>query len=150
MVTTDVKEIIKQAAEQEEKAYKFYTDALKFVKDAAAKLWIKELAAEEVKHKEMLLKFDVSKIRKFKPDKVQDLHIAEYLVDKDVTEIKDFQDVLIVAMKKEQKSYNFYVSMAKSTDNADMKKLCKILAQEELKHKHKIELYYDDIIFKED
>ncbi len=150
MVTTDVKEIIKQAAEQEEKAYKFYTDALKFVKDAAAKLWIKELAAEEVKHKEMLQKFDVSKIRKFKPDKVQDLHIAEYLVDKDVTEIKDFQDVLIVAMKKEQKSYNFYVSMAKSTDNADMKKLCKILAQEELKHKHKIELYYDDIIFKED
>lgn len=150
MVTMDVKEIIKQAAEQEEKAYKFYTDALKFVKDAAAKLWIKELAAEEVKHKEMLLKFDVSKIRKFKPDKVQDLHIAEYLVDKDVTEIKDFQDVLIVAMKKEQKSYNFYVSMAKSTDNADMKKLCKILAQEELKHKHKIELYYDDIIFKED
>src|SRR5574337_936903 len=149
MVTTDVKEIIKQAAEQEEKAYKFYTDALKFVKDAAAKLWIKELAAEEVKHKEMLLKFDVSKIRKFKPDKVQDLHIAEYLVDKDVTEIKDFQDVLIVAMKKEQKSYTFYVSMAKSTDNADMKKLCKILAQEELKHKHKIELYYDDIIFKE-
>ncbi len=150
MVTTDVKEIIKQAAEQEEKAYKFYTDALKFVKDAAAKLWIKELAAEELKHKEMLQKFDVSKIRKFKPDKVQDLHIAEYLVDKDVTEIKDFQDVLIVAMKKEQKSYTFYVSMAKSTDNADMKKLCKILAQEELKHKHKIELYYDDIIFKED
>lgn len=150
MVTTDVKEIIKQAAEQEEKAYKFYTDALKFVKDAAARLWIKELAAEELKHKEMLQKFDVSKIRKFKPDKVQDLHIAEYLVDKDVTEIKDFQDVLIVAMKKEQKSYNFYVSMAKSTDNADMKKLCRILAQEELKHKHKIELYYDDIIFKED
>ncbi len=150
MVTTDVKEIIKQAAEQEEKAYKFYTDALKFVKDAAARLWIKELAAEELKHKKMLQKFDVSKIRKFKPDKVQDLHIAEYLVDKDVTEIKDFQDVLIVAMKKEQKSYNFYVSMAKSTDNADMKKLCKILAQEELKHKHKIELYYDDIIFKED
>ena len=150
MATMDVKEIIKQAAEQEEKAYKFYTDALKFVKDAAAKLWIKELAAEELKHKEMLLKFDVSKIKKFKPDKVQDLHIAEYLVDKDVTEIKDFQDVLIVAMKKEQKSYNFYVSMAKSADSADMKKLCKVLAQEELKHKHKIELYYDDIIFKED
>jgi len=136
MVTTDVKEIIKQAAEQEEKAYKFYTDALKFVKDAAAKLWIKELAAEEVKHKEMLQKFDVSKIRKFKPDKVQDLHIAEYLVDKDITEIKDFQDVLIVAMKKEQKSYNFYVGMAKSADNADIKKLCKVLAQEELKHRH--------------
>ncbi len=53
-------------------------------------------------------------------------------------------------MKKEQKSYNFYVGMAKSADSADIKKLCKILAQEELKHKHKLELYYDDIVFKED
>ena len=146
----DVKEIIKQAAEQEDKAYKFYMDALKYVKDAAARLWIKDLAGEEVKHKEMLQKFDVSKIRKFKPGKIQDLHITEYLVDKDVSEIKDFQDVLIVAMKKEQKSYNFYVSMVKSTDDADMKKLCKMLAQEELKHKHKLELYYDDIVYKED
>ena len=150
MATMDVKEIIKQAAEQEEKAYKFYIDALKFVKDKAAQIWLKELADEELKHKEMLQKFDVSKIKQFKPAKIHDLHITEYLVDKDVHEIKDFQDVLIVAMKKEQKSYNFYVGMAKSADNPDMKKLCKVLAQEELKHKHKIELYYDDIIFRED
>ena len=150
MATLDVKEIIKQAAEQEDKAYKFYTDALKFVKDAAARLWLKELAGEELKHKEMLLNFDASKVKKFKPDKIQDLHITEYLVDKDVTEIKDFQDVLIVAMKKEQKSYNFYVSMVKSTDDPDIKKLCKILAQEELKHKHKLELYYDDNVYQWD
>lgn len=150
MATMDLKEIIKQAAQQEDRAYKFYMDALKFVKDPAAQLWLKELANEEIKHKEMLQSFDVSKIKKFKPEKIQDLHITEYLVDKDVSEIKDFQDVLIVAMKKEQKSYNFYVSMAKSSDNADMKKLCKILAQEELKHKHKLELYYDDNVYQWD
>lgn len=147
MATMDVKEIIKQAAQQEEKAYKFYMDALKFVKDPASQLWLKELAAEELKHKEMLQKFDASKIKQFKPAKIQDLHITEYLVDKDIHEIKDFQDVLIVAMKKEQKSYNFYVSMAKSSDNPDMKNLCKTLAQEELKHKHKLELYYDDNVY---
>ena len=150
MVITDVKEIVKQAAQQEDKAYKFYTDALKFVKDAAARVWIKELADEELKHKEMLQKLDVSKIKQFKPAKIQDLHITEYLVDKDVHEIKDFQDVLIVAMKKEQKSYNFYVSMAKSSDNPEMKNLCKVLAQEELKHKHKLELYYDDNVYQWD
>jgi rubrerythrin len=148
--TMEVKEIIKQAAQQEDRAYKFYTDSLKIVKDAAAKVWIKELAEEELKHKKMLENFDASKIKSFKPGKVQDLHITEYLVDKDISEVKDFQDLLIVAMKKEQKSYNFYVGMAKSTSDADIKKLCKILAQEELKHKHKLELYYDDIIFKED
>lgn len=150
MATLDVKEIVKQAAQQEDKAYKFYMDALKFVKDAAAQLWLKELAGEELKHKELLQNFDTSKIKKFKPEKIQDLHITEYLVDKDISDVKDFQDVLVVAMKKEQKSYNFYVSMAKSTDNPEMKNLCKILAQEELKHKHKLELYYDDNVYQWD
>ncbi len=150
MATMDVKEIVKQATQQEEMAYKFYTDALKYVKDAAAKVWLKELAGEELKHKEMLQKLDVSKVKQFKPAKIHDLHITEYLVDKDVHEIKDFQDVLIVAMKKEQKAYNFYVGMAKSADSPDMQKICKVLAQEELKHKHKLELYYDDVVFKED
>lgn len=150
MATMDVKEIVKQATQQEEMAYKFYTDALKYVKDAAAKVWLKELASEELKHKEMLQKLDVSKVKQFTPAKIHDLHITEYLVDKDVHEIKDFQDVLIVAMKKEQKSYNFYVGMAKSADSPDMQKICKVLAQEELKHKHKLELYYDDMVFKED
>ncbi|HHT9110611.1 MAG TPA: ferritin family protein [Candidatus Brocadiaceae bacterium] len=150
MVKMDVKEIINQAIKQEEMAYKFYNDALKFVKDAAAKLWLKELADEELKHKDLLQKMDVSKVKKFKPEKIHDLHITEYLVDKDVSEVKDFQDVLVVAMKKEQKSYNFYVGMVKSTDNPDLKKICKILAQEELKHKHKLELYYDDNIYQWD
>ncbi len=145
----NVKELIIKAAEEEENSYKFYMDAIDLTEDTAAKLWLKELAEDETKHKEMLQNFDTSKITKFEPGETQDLHITEFLIDKDVTDIKDFQDVLIVAMKKEQKAYNFYVSMVQSSDNEDMKNLCKILAQEELKHKHKIELYYDDIVFRE-
>ncbi|MBS1257375.1 MAG: hypothetical protein MAG551_00417 [Candidatus Scalindua arabica] len=145
----DVKELVVKAAKEEEKSYKFYMDAIDLTEDAAAKLWLKELADEEIKHKEMLENFDTSQITKFEPGEIQDLHITEFLIDKDVSDIKTFQDVLIVSMKKEQKAYNFYVSMAQSSDNEDMRNLCKILAQEELKHKHKIELYYDDIIFRE-
>ena len=63
MATLDVKEIIKQAAQQEDKAYKFYMDALKFVKDAAAQLWLKELAGEEIKHRDLLQNFDTSKVK---------------------------------------------------------------------------------------
>ncbi|MCF6157221.1 MAG: hypothetical protein E3K32_01310 [wastewater metagenome] len=146
----DIQEIVKQATEQEDRAHKFYMNALETVQDAAARAWIKELAEEELKHKKMLEALDVSKIKEFKPDDIQDLHITEYLVDKEITEVKDAQDLLIVAMKKEQKSYNFYVSMAKSMNNGEVKKLCRMLAQEELKHKHKLELYYDDFVFRED
>lgn len=145
----NVKELIEKSVMHEDKSQKFYLDALKHVTDPAAKVWLKELAAEEVKHKEMLLNFDTSKVMSFKPGETQDLHISEFLVDKDVSEIKDFQDVLIIAMKKEQKSYNFYVSMSQSTDSMEMKKMCRILAQEELKHKHKLEVAYDDMVFSE-
>ncbi len=31
-----------------------------------------------------------------------------------------------------------------------MQEICKVLAQEDLKHKHKLELYYEDVVFKED
>ena len=145
----NVKELIEKAVMHEDKSQKFYLDALKHVTDPAAKVWLKELAAEEVKHKEMLQNFDTSKVMSFKPGETQDLHISEFLVDKDVSEIKDFQDVLIIAMKKEQKSYNFYVSMSQSTDSMEMRKMCRILAQEELKHKHKLEVAYDDMVFSE-
>ena len=145
----DVNELIARAAEEEDKSYKFYMDAIDLTEDAAAKIWLKELAEEELKHKEMLQDFDNTKITKFEPGEIQDLRITEFLTDKEVTDIKNFQDVLIVAMKKEQKAYNFYVSMAQSSDSENMKSLCKFLAQEELKHKHKIELFYDEIIFRE-
>ena len=145
----DVKELISKAAEEEEKSYKFYMDAIDLTEDAAAKMWLNDLAGEELKHKEMLLDFDISKITKFEHGEIQDLHITEFLIDKEFSDIKNFQDVLIVSMKKEQKAYNFYVSMAQSSENEDMRNLCKILAREELKHKHEIELYYDDIIFSE-
>ncbi len=145
----DVKELVAKAAVEEDKSYKFYMDAIDLTEDAAAKIWMKDLAGEELKHKEMLLDFDISGITKFEPGEIQDLHITEFLIDKEVSDIKNFQDVLIVSMKKEQKAYNFYVGMAQSSENEDMRNLCRILAREELKHKHEIELYYDDIIFSE-
>ena len=46
----DVKELIIKAAE-EDKSYKYYMDALGLTRDAAAKVWLKELVEEELKHK---------------------------------------------------------------------------------------------------
>ena len=87
-------------AAEKNKFYKFYMDAIDLTSDSATKMWLKELVEEELKHKDMLQNFDTAKITKFEPGETQDLHITEYLIDKDVTNINDFQDVLIVAMKK--------------------------------------------------
>ena len=40
------------------------------------------------------------KSRNLNPGEIQDLYITEFLVDKDVTDIKDFQDVLIVCYEE--------------------------------------------------
>ncbi len=49
----DVKELIINAAE-EDKSYKFYMDAIGLTTDAAAKVWLRELAEEEIKHKDKI------------------------------------------------------------------------------------------------
>ncbi len=49
----DVKELIINAAE-EDKSYKFYMEAIDLTKDAAAKVWLRELAEEEIKHKDKI------------------------------------------------------------------------------------------------
>ena len=63
----DVKELITKAAVEEENSYKFYMAAIDLTEDAAAKLWLKELAEEEIKHKEMLQNFNTSRSQSLNP-----------------------------------------------------------------------------------
>ncbi len=78
-----------------------------------------------------------------------DLHISDYLLDKEVAPDSTIQEIMIHAMKKEQKSYEFYKDMAKVVSSIEVKNLFEELAAEELDHKGRIETEYDDVIYKE-
>ncbi len=147
-----VEGIIQRAIQVEEEAYHFYTGASKTVKLPHVQDMLNELAGEEVKHKEKLqelLAGDTEQIIAAKQGhKIQDLKLADYLVPQPFDEDATLQEVLIMAMQREKNAYDFYSLMAGVASEA-AKGLFQFLAQEELEHKNKVEVLYDEIIYKE-
>lgn len=146
-----LKEILDKATQNEVNAYTFYSQAVDIVKDPSAKVLLKEFADIELKHKIKLENFDLSKIDEehHKLKQPHDLHISEYLLEKEIAPDSTVQEIMIHAMKKEQKSYEFYNEMAKVVSSIEVKNLFEELAAEELDHKGRIETEYDDVIYKE-
>ena len=148
-----VEEIIQRAIRFEEDAYKFYTGASKMVKLPHVKDMLNELAGEEVKHKERLeelLAGDTEQIVAAKQgQKIKDLKLADYLVAPPLDEDATLQEVLIIAMQREKNSQDFYNIMAGMAASEAARETFEFLAQEELGHKNKVEILYDEVIYKE-
>ena len=148
-----VEGIIQRAIQVEEDAYSFYIGASKMVKREHIQDMLNELAGEEVKHKEKLeelLAGDTEQIVAVKQSqKIQDLKLADYLVASPLDEEATLQEVLMIAMQREKKSHDFYNLMAGLAASEAAKDLFQFLAREELGHKNKVEVLYDDIIYKD-
>jgi rubrerythrin len=56
----------------------------------------------------------------------------------------DYQDALIVAMKKEKAAFRLYMDLADFTGDEGLKALLVMMAQEEAKHKLRFEVEYDE------
>jgi rubrerythrin len=107
-------------------------------------------AKEEMGHKSKLMGVKSGKKLHASEKEVQDLKLAETLVEVDLSATNmDYQDALIAAMKAEKAAYRLYTDLASATDNADLQGLFKSLAQEEAKHKLRFEIEYDDHVLKE-
>ena len=78
--------------------------------------------------------------------KVMDLKIGDYLVDVEATPDMDYQQALIIAMKKEKAAYKLYMDLSEKTGDADIAAMFVSLANEEAKHKLRFEIIYDDQI----
>jgi len=106
-------------------------------------------AKEEMGHKSKLMGVKSGKKLHASEKKVQDLKLAETLVEVELSAKMDYQDALIAAMNAEKAAYRLYSDLASATDNAELQGLFKSLAQEEAKHKLRFEVEYDDHILKE-
>ena len=144
-----VDEILDFAIGEEEKAADFYTE----MASKMDKQWMKEVflsfAKEEMGHKAKLLEVKAGKKLLSVKEKVMDLKIGDYLVDADLNAEMDYQQALIVAMKKEKAAYKLYNTLAETTDDANIKEVFLGLAQEEAKHKLRFEIEYDDKVLRE-
>ena len=146
MIELTFDQLIDYAIKSEEEAENFYRQAADKVEKPHSKKMLLELAEQEKTHKEKLLKLKLGKIDISQQEKSTNLHIAEYLPELKFSPDMEPQEILIMAMKREQKAYEFYSRLAESLDEGNLKKIVKFLANEELKHKSIFEKEYDDII----
>ncbi|MBW1788902.1 MAG: ferritin family protein [Deltaproteobacteria bacterium] len=140
------KSIMEYAIQKEIDAAEFYEEVSEKEKFSGAKETFKSFAAEERKHEELLRGFTAENMEHYKVEKVPDLKRSDYLVDLEYTPGMSYADILRLAMKREEKAHSFYSDFAAAAAEPAHKKLFEVLAQEEAKHKLKLETFLDDYL----
>jgi len=142
--------VIDFAIHEEEKAAELYAAMAEQVGKGHLKVSFEELAEEEKKHKEYLLRIKGGG-EGLKPtdQKINDLGIAEMMREVEMDKDLDYQHILVFAMQREKAAFQMYSALARAADDEKMRQTFEALAQEEAKHKLRIETEYDQTILTE-
>jgi rubrerythrin len=147
----EVTDLLDIAMDREIVSEAFYTAYQKRTQDPGAIKLMQELAQEELKHYQWIknLKDTGQASHDWHQQKLPDLKISEYLMDINITEGAGLQDVITVAIKREQSSVEFYININQMTENKAVRQLCEKLIQAERNHKAKLEIFYEGLFYQE-
>ncbi len=142
-------EIITKAIQKEEEAYTFYIDLSGKIVDKSVKDTIEWIAAEEKKHKEFLVSY---RDGGYSPDAIQMKEvvyykIAEHQKEPEIEADMPGENVYLIASHRELRSYHFYTEMANLHSQGEIQTILLKMANEELKHKEKMEYLYANTAF---
>jgi rubrerythrin len=150
-MTDEFGEVLDTAIYKEIASQAVYEAAQQRTSDPGVKELLKELANQEIGHAEKLKRLkekggaEISR----HSDKRADLKISDYVTGGETLEGAGLQDTLIFAMKREEESVDFYRKMAGMMREEEARQLCANLASEELGHKNRLEVLYDQLFYKE-
>ena len=142
-----IDKILKFAIDREIEANQLYTDLAQRTENAKIKKVFENFAKEELGHKASLQDLVSNDTT---TEKMDDLKIADYTVDVESQPDMNYQDALILAMKKENASFHLYTDLANLVENQTQKDIFLTLAQEEARHKLRFEIEYEDTMLNED
>jgi rubrerythrin len=149
MEAQSLQSVIEAAIMNEEEARVFYLGLYSLVEDPLAKETLKFLAGEEQGHKEFLqgyLKGEKT-IAALSLDTPIDYHIAEYASKPDPKKNMKSSEVYLVAAHREWNSHIFYKSLAALQPAGEVQEMLLQMANQELKHKEKVEYLYSNTAF---
>ncbi len=151
-MSDELTELLDAAMYKEIASQAFYIAGHRKTQDPGAKALMKELAEEELKHLQWLKNLKEKGLGKrgWHQEKVPNLMISEHLTGGDTLESVGLQETLVFAMKREQQAIEFYSKMMGVMRDETAKHLCERLVHEELKHKLRLETFYDDLFYSED
>ena len=142
------REAITFAIRKEAEAYNLYMTYSQLVKSPGTKKMFLELAQEEDKHRKILEGVEKKDVSKYQLKKIPDLKIGDYVKEEEFHPDMDYASALRLAMKREENSLKLYNHLATGTDDLELKTLFSVLAQEESKHKLRLETEYDENVLK--
>ncbi len=144
-----VSDILEIAIKREEDAYDFYMDIHSKISDATVKNTLEFIAGEEKKHKAFLVSYRDGNFgeKALRMSDVVDYKIAEYLEEPEVNENLKAEDIYLVASHREFRSHLFYTELAHLHAEGDPREMLLKMANEELKHKEKMEYLYANTAF---
>ena len=144
-----VEDVLDFAIKNEEEAVAFYSSMAETVSDDAVRLELLEFANQERGHA-VRLRVLKDKGDLLKPhEKVADLRISNYLVAVEPSPGMKYQQLLTIAMKKEEMAAELYRDLAELSHLEDVKDTFLALAEEEDKHKLRFETEYDEHVLTE-
>ncbi len=141
--------IIDAAIQREEEAYIFYMGLLDNIDDKDVKDTIEYIAVEEKKHKAFLEDYRAGKFGG-QPMRMSDVvyyKIAEYQEEPEIKAHMSRESVYLLAAHREKRSYEFYTELAGLHSDAETRDMLLRVANEELKHKEKMEYLYTNAAF---
>ena len=141
-------EIIDFAIAKEVEAAEFYRTVSEQESFSGKKEMFLEFAAEERKHQALLEDLKAgnlgSKLDDYKFKWITDIKRSDYVDDITYKPGMPYNDILMLASKREEKALALYNEMLANADTAESKKVFKMLCQEEAKHKLALETMLDD------
>jgi len=144
-----VDELLAYAIEKEVEAREFYLEWAGKLATPHLQEVFRSFAAEEDKHREKLERVKAGSLFRPSARPITDLRIVDYLVDLVPTPGMDYQEALIIAMKREKASFRLYNDLSQLATDESLKATFLALAQEEAKHKLRLETEYETDIYGE-
>ena len=149
MEARSLQSLIEIAVANEEAARIFYLGLADAVEDIVARETLHFLAGEESTHKEFLLAYlkGDKKFASLPLDEPIDYHIAQYATIPDIKKNMNSSEVYLVAAHREWNSYHFYKELAAVQPAGEAREMLLKMANQELKHKEKVEYLYSNTSF---
>lgn len=144
-----IADVIDMAITREEEAYDFYMDIHSKVQDVGVRETVEFIAGEEKKHKAFLVSYRDGNFgsEALRMADVIDYKVAEYLEEPEISKESRSEDVYLIAAHREGRSYQFYSELANMHADGELKTMLAKMANEELKHKEKMEYLYANTAF---
>lgn len=139
--TNSIDEILEFAIAREVEAHQLYIYMTGRMKNPEMSQVCEDLAKEELEHKAKL-ELEVMK----RGEVVSDFNISDYMMDVGNEMDMDYQELLILAIKKEQISIDLYNALAAVVKDEESREVLLLLVEEETEHKRRFEVECDNLL----